>query len=82
VGDDIRHGNWPSDFGTRLLEPVDEFKDNAALTNAYVQHLVLGLRAEFRGAEASVRLQQALSAATVRSDVGREARSRLLEALS
>ena len=82
VGDDIRPGNWPVDFGTRLLEPVDEFRGNAELTAAYVQHLALGLRAEFRGSDTRERLQQALSDATVESDVGQEARSLLLQALS
>jgi hypothetical protein len=82
VADDIRHGNWPAEFGTRLLEPVDEFRDNADLTAAYVQHLALGLRAEFRGADTRERLQQTLSDALVKSDVGQRARARLLQALS
>ena len=34
VGDDIRHGNWPPEFGARLLEPVDEFRDYADFVDA------------------------------------------------
>jgi hypothetical protein len=82
VADDIRHGNWPAEFSTRLLEPVEAFKDNADLSSAYVQHLVLGLKAEFRGADAGEHLRQELADLAVESDVGREARSRLLQALA
>jgi len=82
VGDDIRQGNWPADFGTRVLAPVEELAASPGLSEAYVRDLVMGLRAEFRGAETSGRLQESFDSASVESEVGRAARDRLLQAVT
>lgn len=82
VGDDIRQGSWPADFGAKVLEPVEELAANPELTSAYVEELVMGLRAEFRGADTSERLKRAFNDADVRSDTGKEARARLIQAVS
>lgn len=82
VGDDIRQGDWPADFGTRALAPVDELAANPMLREAYVRDLVMGLKAEFCSADTNERLQRSFDAATVESDVGRAARARLLQAVT
>lgn len=82
VGDDIRQGNWPEDFGARVLEPVEALARSPQWTEAYVEQLAQGLRDEFREADTGERLQQALNAAGVSSDSGKAARARLLRAVS
>jgi len=82
VGDDIRQGSWPADFGTRVLAPVEALAATPELSEGYVRDLVMGLRAEFRSAETSERLQESFGAASVESDIGRAVRARLLQALT
>lgn len=82
VGDDIRQGSWPADFGAKVLEPVEDLAANPELTAAYVEELVMGLRTEFRGTDTSERLQRAFNDASVQSDTGKAARARLLQALT
>jgi len=82
VGDDIRQGEWPADFGSRALAPVEQLAASPWLSDAYVRELVKGLRAEFRSAETSERLQRSFTAASVESDLAREARARLLRAVT
>ena len=82
VGDDIRQGNWPADFGTRVLAPLEALAATPEVSEGYVRDLVMGLRAEFRSSETSERLQESFDAASVESDIGRAARARLLEAVT
>ena len=82
VGDEIRQGNWPADFGSKLLEPVEALAANPELSAAYVRDLVMGLRAEFLETETRQRLLQSFNDATAHSDIGNDARARLLQAVT